>query len=51
MGGVLLESTEWQAGLRDRELAVSEAQRRTVMPAIESTIELIKASVFPIHGL
>ncbi|MEA3224845.1 MAG: hypothetical protein U9Q07_02760, partial [Planctomycetota bacterium] len=51
MGGVMLESTEWQAGLRDRELAVSNAQRETVIPAIESTIELIKRNIFPIHGL
>ena len=51
IGGVLLESTEWQAGLRDRELAVSDAQRETVTPAIESTIKLIKTNIFPIHGL
>ncbi len=51
MGGVLLENTEWQAGLRDRELAVSDAQRETVTPAIKSTIEQIKTNIFPIHGL
>ena len=51
LGGVLLESTEWQGGLRDRELAVSDAQRKTVIPAIESTIKLIKTNIFPIHGL
>jgi acetoin utilization protein AcuC len=51
LGGVMLESTEWQGGLRDRELVVSDAQRDTVMPAIQSTIELIKTSIFPIHGL
>jgi len=51
VGGVLLESTEWQGGLRDRALAVSDSQRETVMPAIEATIEKIKTSIFPIHGL
>jgi acetoin utilization protein AcuC len=51
LGGVLLESTEWQGGLRDRKLAVSDAQRESVIPAIESTIELIKTNIFPIHGL
>jgi len=51
VGGVLLESTEWQGGLRDRELAVSDSQRETVMPALEATIEKIKANIFPIHGL
>jgi acetoin utilization protein AcuC len=51
LGGVMLESTDWQGGLRDRALAVSSQQRDAVMPAIEATIEAIKASVFPLHGL
>ena len=51
VGGVLLESTEWQGGLRDRTLAVSQTQRKTVVPAIEATIDFIKANIFPIHGL
>ncbi|MFC1793401.1 acetoin utilization protein AcuC [Planctomycetota bacterium] len=51
IGGVLLESTEWQGGLRDRELAVSDSQRETVMPALDATIEKIKTTIFPIHGI
>ncbi len=51
MGGVFLESTEWQAGLRDRALAVAEQQRNAVEPAIEAVVRNIKKSVFPIHGL
>lgn len=51
MGGVFLETTEWQAGLRDRALAVTEQQRNAVQPAIEKVIQKIKKSVFPIHGL
>jgi len=51
MGGVLLESTEWQAGLRDRELAVTDAQRESVIPVIDATIEKIKTHIFAIHGL
>jgi hypothetical protein len=51
IGGVLLESTEWQGGLRDRALAVTESQRQTVVPAIDATIEKIKLNIFPIHGL
>ena len=51
LGGVMLESTDWQGGLRDRALVVSDQQREAVMPAIEATIESIKASVFPLHGL
>lgn len=51
LGGVMLESTDWQGGLRDRVLAVSSQQRELVLPAIEATIEAIKTNIFPIHGL
>ena len=51
IGGVMLESTDWQGGLRDRELAVSDQQKETVLPALEASIETLKAKVFPIHGL
>jgi acetoin utilization protein AcuC len=51
VGGVLLESTEWQGGLHDRALAVTESQRETVTPAIDATIQKIKTSIFPVHGL
>jgi acetoin utilization protein AcuC len=51
LGGVMLGSTDWQGGLRDRTFAVNSQQRDAVMPAIENTIETIKATVFPIHGL
>jgi len=51
LGGVMLGSTDWQGGLHDRTLAVSNHQREAVMPAIENTIKTIKATVFPIHGL
>ena len=47
----MLENVEWHGGLRDRSLAVSKQQRSTVMPAIEATIQTLKAKVFPIHGL
>jgi acetoin utilization protein AcuC len=51
LGGVMLESTDWQGGLCDRALAVSSQQRDSVMPAIETTIKAIKSTVFPMHGL
>jgi acetoin utilization protein AcuC len=51
MGGVFLESTEWQGGLRDRALAVTAQQRNAVEPAIESVVREIKKTIFPIHGL
>lgn len=42
---------EGKESLRDKAAAVSEPQREAVMPAIENTIKIIKAIVFPIHGL
>lgn len=51
VAGVMLENVEWQGGLRDRALAVSSQQRSSVMPAIEATIQTLKAKVFPIHRL
>ncbi|MBN1392985.1 MAG: acetoin utilization protein AcuC [Sedimentisphaerales bacterium] len=51
LGGVMLGNTEWQGGLRDQVLAVSNQQRDAVMPAIENTIKTIKSTVFPIHRL
>ena len=51
VGGVLLESTEWQGGFRDRRLAVSNSQRQAVLPSIDATIKYIKENVFPVHGL
>jgi acetoin utilization protein AcuC len=51
VGGVMLQSTDWQGGLHDRDLPVTSEQRATVLPALEATIEAIKAQVFPIHGL
>ena len=38
-------------GLRDRQLTVSSQQRNMVAPAIEATIETVKSSLFPVHGL
>jgi acetoin utilization protein AcuC len=51
VGGVMLQSTDWQGGLRDRTLVISDQQRDAVMPAVEATIDAIKLMVFPIHGL
>ncbi len=51
MGGVMLQSTDWQGGLRDRELPVTNQQREMVLPALTSSLEIIRAKVFPIHGL
>ena len=51
VGGVMLESTDWQGGLRDRAFVVSQSQREMVVPVIEATIESVKANIFPIHKL
>jgi hypothetical protein len=51
MGGVMMESTEWHGGLRDRDLMIPETQRISVSSAINKTVETVKSLVFPIHGL
>ena len=51
VGGVMLESTDWQGGLRDRAFVVSQSQREIVVPVVEATIEAVKANIFPIHKL
>jgi len=51
LGGVMLESTEWRGGLRDRALAPDARQRRAVEPVVDAAIERVKANVFPYHGL
>jgi acetoin utilization protein AcuC len=51
LGGVMLQSTDWQGGLHDREVPVTTQQRETVLPALEASLEMVKAKIFPIHGL
>ena len=51
LGGVMLETADWQGGLRDRVLVPDEDQKRLVDPMIDATIAAVKANVFPIHGL
>ncbi len=51
LGGVMLESTDWQGGLRDRALVVSREQREAVDPAIDRAIQDVRTHVFPLHGL
>jgi acetoin utilization protein AcuC len=49
LGGVMLGSSEWVGGLRDRELPVSPEQRRVVEPELQAAIERVTALVFPYH--
>ena len=51
LGGVLLESTEWQGGLRDRVLVPSADQVRLIEPVVERIIAEVKRAVFSLHHL
>lgn len=51
MGGVMMESTEWQGGLRDRDQIIEAAQRQTADAVIASVIGEVKSNVFGYHGL
>lgn len=51
LGGVMLGSSEWAGGLRDRHLPVSEEQRIAVETELTATLERVMANVFPLHGL
>ena len=51
LGGVMLESTDWKGGLRDRVLPVDDERRRTIAPAVDATIEKVTATVFPLIGI
>ncbi len=51
IGGVMMESTDWQGGLRDRQLAITKQQEEAVLPSLQASIESLKAKVFPLHGL
>jgi acetoin utilization protein AcuC len=51
LGGVMLGSSEWAGGLRDRQLPVSAEQRAAVTPEIQATLQNVQQHVFPHHGL
>jgi len=51
LGGVLLGTTEWGAGLRDRVRPVTPEQRAAVEPELRATIEKVINTVFRHHGL
>ena len=51
LGGVMMETTDWHGGLRDRELAVDARLKEEVDPVIDAAIEAVKAKVFPLHGM
>ena len=51
LGGVMMESTDWLGGLRDRQLVPTEQQRAVVAPAVDALIEHVKEKIFPLHSL
>jgi acetoin utilization protein AcuC len=51
MGGVMLQSTEWSGGLRDRVLPMDEQHCEAVETAIQATIRSLTRNVFKYHGL
>ncbi len=51
MGGVMLASSEWAGGLRDRVLAVTTEQRHAVETELHATVENITSHVFRLHGI
>ena len=51
MGGVMLQSTEWSGGLRDRVISVNENHCEAVEIAVQATIRSLTRSVFKHHGI
>ena len=51
MGGVMLESLDWEGGLRDRIIVGDDGRRKAIVPALDAIIENITGNVFPLIGL
>ena len=51
LGGVMLGSSEWAGGLRDRVRHVSPEQRARVEAELDDTIQRVRANQFPQHGI
>ena len=51
LGGVMLGSTEWAGGLRDRQLPVTAQQHASVDADLQATLDHVIEKIFPYHGL
>ena len=51
LGGVMLQSTEWPGGLRDRALSLNEQHCESVNIAVQATIRSLTRNVFKYHGI
>ena len=51
LGGVMLQSTEWSDGLRDRVLQRNRQHCKRIEETVQATVSALKSSVFKYHGL
>jgi acetoin utilization protein AcuC len=51
LGGVMMETTDWQGGLRDRMLRGDAARTARCREQVDGTIERLRSTLFPIHGI
>ena len=51
LGGVMLASTDWQAGLRDAQRIPAADQRQEVDEAVDVVIADVAERVLPRHGI
>lgn len=51
LGGVMLGSSEWAGGLRDRHLPIASQQRAAVDAELHATLERVITNVFPYHQI
>ena len=47
----MLETTDWDAGLRDRMLAPDRAEEAAAAEAAGRVVDTVRKVVFPFHGL
>ena len=51
LGGVMLESTDWQGGFRDRVQVPDTSRQQAIDTELDAVIRELHSTLFPIHGL
>jgi acetoin utilization protein AcuC len=51
LGGVMLENTEWQGGLRDTPITLDPETVQDVDQIVDEVIKQVKKNIFKIHGI
>jgi len=51
LGGIMLQSSDWSGGLRDRTLPVSASKRRLLDTVVKETIRTVIEKIFRYHGI